>query len=79
MIDRELADQLLAWAETRGIELLGPDGLLSKVNKAVLEWALAEETTEHLGDERHPPMVWVGNTATARPVRRCSPRSVAFI
>jgi len=29
-----------------GVELLGPDGLLSQVTKAVLERALTEETAE---------------------------------
>jgi hypothetical protein len=37
------ADQLLARAQAEGIKLLGPDGLLSQVTKAVLERALAEE------------------------------------
>jgi putative transposase len=49
VVDQELADQLLARAQAEGIELLGPDGLLSQVTKAVLERALAEEMTEHLG------------------------------
>jgi hypothetical protein len=55
VVDQELADQLLARAQAEGIELLGPDGLLSQVTKAVLERALAEEMTEHLGYERHDP------------------------
>ena len=49
LIDEELADQLLGRAQAEGAELLGPDGLLSQVTKAVLERALAEEMTEHLG------------------------------
>jgi putative transposase len=48
LVDQELADQLLAKAQAGGVELLGPDGLLSQVTKAVLERALAEEMTEHL-------------------------------
>jgi putative transposase len=55
LVDQELADQLLAKAEAEGVELLGPEGLLSQVTKAVLERALAEEMTEHLGYERHDP------------------------
>jgi len=31
VVDPELADQLLARAEAGGVELLGPDGLLSQV------------------------------------------------
>jgi putative transposase len=47
------------WArpEPKGVELLGPDGLLSQVTKAVLERALAEEMTAHLGYEKHD---WAG-------------------
>jgi hypothetical protein len=37
------------------VELLGPDGLLSQVTKAVLERALAEEMTGHLGYDKHDP------------------------
>lgn len=55
VVDQELADQLLARAQAEGIDLLGPDGLLSQVTKAVLERALAEEMTEHLGYEKHDP------------------------
>lgn len=57
LVDDALADQLLAKAEAEGIELLGPDGLLSQVTKAVLERALGEELTEHLGYEKHDPVV----------------------
>jgi putative transposase len=55
LIDEELADQLLGRAQAEGAELLGPDGLLSQVTKAVLERALAEEMTGHLGYEKHDP------------------------
>ena len=49
LVDDELADQLLDRAQAEGAELPGPDGLLSQVTKAVLERALAEEMTGHLG------------------------------
>jgi putative transposase len=55
LIDDRLADQLLGKAQAEGVELLGPDGLLSQVTKAVLERALAEEMTGHLGYEKHDP------------------------
>jgi hypothetical protein len=55
LIDEELADQLLGKAQAEGVELLGPDGLLSQVTRAVLERALAEEMTGHLGYEKHDP------------------------
>jgi hypothetical protein len=40
-VDEQLADQLLGKAQAEGVELLGPDGLLSQVTKAVLSgrWA----------------------------------------
>jgi hypothetical protein len=53
LVDEELADQLLGKAQAEGVELLGPDGLLSQVTKAVLERALAEEMTGHLGYDKH--------------------------
>ena len=55
LVDDELADQLLGRAQAEGAELLGPDGLLSQVTRAVLERALAEEMTGHLGYEKHDP------------------------
>jgi len=55
LVDDELADQLLGRAQAEGAELLGPDGLLSQVTKAVLERALAEEMTGHLGYDKHDP------------------------
>jgi putative transposase len=55
LVDDELADQLLGKAQSEGVELLGPDGLLSQVTKAVLERALAEEMTGHLGYDKHDP------------------------
>jgi putative transposase len=55
LVDEQLADQLLGKAQAEGVELLGPDGLLSQVTKAVLERALAEEMTGHLGYDKHDP------------------------
>jgi hypothetical protein len=55
VVDEQLADQLLAKAQAEGVELLGPQGQLWQVTKAVLERALAEEMTEHLGYDKHDP------------------------
>jgi putative transposase len=55
VVSEEIAEQLLARAEAEGVDILGPDGLLGQVSKAVLERALSEELTDHLGDERHDP------------------------
>jgi len=53
--ERALAEQLLARAKEEGVDLVGPDGLLTKVTKSVLESALGAELTEHLGYEPHDP------------------------
>ena len=55
LVDERLADELLGRAQAEGVELLGPGGLLSQVTKAVLERALGEELTHHLGYEKHDP------------------------
>src|ERR1022692_1749244 len=55
VIDAEQANQLLGRAQAEAGELLGPDGLLSQVTRAVLERALAEEMTGHLGYDKQDP------------------------
>jgi putative transposase len=47
-----LAEQLVATARTRGVELTGPGGLLTGLTRQVLETALETELGEHLGHER---------------------------
>ena len=47
-----LAEQLVAAARTRGVELTGPGGLLTGLTRQVLESALGAELDEHLGHER---------------------------
>ena len=51
----ELARQLLAQAKEQGIELVGPGGLLNQLTGSVLETALEDEMTEHLGYDKHDP------------------------
>ena len=49
------ARELVRQAKEQGLSLTGPDGLLKQLTKTVLETALDEELTEHLGhDERAP-------------------------
>jgi putative transposase len=55
LVDEALAERLIAQAREQGIELLGDDGLLRQMTKAVLERALAEELTDHLGYEHSDP------------------------
>ena len=47
----ELIDELLAGARTPE-EISGPDGLLQRLTKRLVERAMAAELTEHLGYER---------------------------
>ena len=44
---------MVAEAKARGLELTGPNGLLKLFTKNVLETALNEEMTEHLGHEKN--------------------------
>ncbi len=46
--DRELARELVAKARTDGLDLVGPDGVLTGCTQHVLERALEEELTERL-------------------------------
>jgi len=50
---KQLAEQLLAQAKERGVELVGPNGLLNQLTKNVLETALDAEMSEHLGYDKH--------------------------
>ncbi|WP_174555746.1 transposase, partial [Nocardia flavorosea] len=45
------AVELVRMAKEQGLSLTGPDGLLKQFTKTVLETALNEEMTEHLGYE----------------------------
>ena len=56
LVPDDVLDGLMDRVDAEGAELLGPDGLLSQVTKAVLERALDEELTDHLGYDRHDPV-----------------------
>jgi putative transposase len=47
------AKELVRLAAEQGLSLTGPEGLLKQFTKTVLETALNEEMTEHLGHEKH--------------------------
>ena len=51
------AAELVRLAKEQGLSLAGPDGLLKQFTKTVLETALNEEMTEHLGHDKNqaPP------------------------
>ena len=47
------AVEMVRRAREQGLSLTGPDGLLKQLTKTVLETALNEEMTEHLGHAKH--------------------------
>jgi putative transposase len=51
--EQKLAEELVARAREQGVALTGPDGLLKQLTKTVLETALNQEMTEHLGHDKH--------------------------
>ena len=51
--ERAAVRELVKAARARGEDLTGPDGLLKILTKDVLEIALEEEMTEHLGYDKH--------------------------
>src|SRR4029453_10203766 len=53
--EQQAAAELVRLAQEQGLALTGPDGLLKQLTKTVLETALNEEMTEHLGYEKHDP------------------------
>jgi len=64
----EAARELVRQARDRGVALTGPDGLLKALTKTVIETALEEEMSDHLGYDKHQQ---VGrNRANSRNGRR---------
>jgi transposase-like protein len=54
--DRQaLAHRLVDQAREQGVDLVGPGGLLAGLTKQVLEAALEEEISDHLGYDKHDP------------------------
>jgi putative transposase len=55
VIDDELIERLMAQVDAEGVELLGPDGVLTELTKRIMERALDVERSDHLGYERGDP------------------------
>ena len=53
--EQQAAIELVRMAREQGLSLTGPGGLLKQLTKTVIETALGEEMTEHLGYEKHDP------------------------
>jgi hypothetical protein len=65
--EAEAAKELVRLAREQGLSLTGPDGLLKQFTKNVLESALNEEMTEHLGHEKNRPRQGSGVDLDGRP------------
>jgi hypothetical protein len=68
--EQGVAEQLVSQARAKGIELVGPDGLLSQLTKRVLETALEAEMSDHLGYDKHDR----AGRNHATPATGCGPR-----
>ena len=76
--EQGLAEQLVAQAREKGIELVGPDGLLSQLTKRVLETALEAEMSDHRSNITarsgpHPPDPALATVVRPAPLVRRAP------
>ena len=55
LIDEATLDRLMARVESEGLELLGPDGVLTELTSRIMNRAMEAEMTEHLGYEQGDP------------------------
>jgi putative transposase len=55
IIPAEMLDQIMSTVRTDGLALIGEGGVLSQLTKAIIERALEEERSEHLGYEVGDP------------------------
>ena len=66
------AEELVRQAREQGLSLTGPDGLLKQLTKVMIETALDQELTEHLGHEKNTPSATrAATSATEAGPRRC--------
>ena len=56
VVSDEVVEAVVSDAAAGGVDLLGPDGVLAELTKRILERALAEEMTDHLGYESGDPI-----------------------
>ena len=55
VIDEATLDRLMAQVESEGLELLGPDGVLTELTSRIMNRAMEVELTEHIGYESGDP------------------------
>ena len=53
--ERAAIREMVKSAKERGLDITGPDRLLKLLTRTVLETALEEEMTDHLGYDKHDP------------------------
>ena len=53
LTEQQVAERLVGQVKSEGVDLVGADGLLSDLTKAVLEAARELEVSEHLGINKH--------------------------
>ncbi len=56
LIDEATLDRLMAQVEAEGLELLGPDGVLTELTSRIMNRAMEAELTDHLGYEHDDPV-----------------------
>jgi transposase-like protein len=58
LIDDATLDQLMVQIDAEGLELLGPDGVLSELTSRIMNRAMQTELTDHMGYEPGDPSGW---------------------
>ena len=58
VIDDELVDRLMAQVDAEGLELLGPEGVLTELTSRILSRGLEVEMADHLGYEKGDSAGW---------------------
>jgi hypothetical protein len=60
---QQLAQELVDQAHAEGVQLVGGGGLLTGLTKAVVETALEQEMSDHLGYDKHDPVGRTGGNS----------------
>ena len=55
LIDEATLDRLMARVESEGLEVLGPDGVLTELTSRIMNRAMEAEMSEHLGYDHGDP------------------------
>lgn len=58
VIDDAMLDRLMAQVDAEGLELLGPDGVLTELTSRIMNKAMETEMTDHIGYEKGDVAGW---------------------